>query len=190
MTMEASDAELRVALRRWAHSQVNSLVFCLSHLKKLTAQGSWKEGTLLSFCGLVHSDWTHPIWPSSLSYTTNFPRRETSATRKERKVSLTELDRDSWWNDGTMPRKWPNLVPPIIIVVLWPISVPSSTPRQTLPLSCKSPRKKAWRRWSARRKWGWRCYSEGLWTYGNDQVVLRRDCECSWDDEPSFLELQ
>jgi hypothetical protein len=33
------------------------------------------------------------------------------------------------------------LVPPIIIVELWPISVPSSTPRQTLPLSCKSPKK-------------------------------------------------
>jgi hypothetical protein len=32
------------------------------------------------------------------------------------------------------------LVPPIIIVELWPISVPSSTPRQTLPLSCKSPK--------------------------------------------------
>jgi hypothetical protein len=56
---------------------------------------------------------------------------------KERNVSL--MERDSEMMEICQAND--QLVPPIIIVELWPICVPSSTPRQTLPLSCKSPKK-------------------------------------------------
>jgi hypothetical protein len=92
----------------------------------------------LCFLSVAWCSPTEPI-PSDSRHCHTQPTShgERRLQQAKRKVSLTEIVSEM----REICQADDQLIPPIIIVDLWPISVPSSTPRQTFPFSCKSPMK-------------------------------------------------
>jgi hypothetical protein len=90
----------------------------------------------LCFLSVAWCSPTEPI-PSDSRHCHTQPTShgERRLQQSKRKVSLTEIVSEM----REICQADDQLIPPIIIVDLWPISVPSSTPRQTFPFSCKSP---------------------------------------------------